>query len=213
MVTPDYFKVMRVTPIMGRAFTADDDKPGANPVTVVSHGFWQSRFGGDKDIVGKTITLDDRPYTVIGVMPQTFAHQGPPPLWLPIGPQNWKERDVRVAGNVIGRLKPGVSVDQARAEINTIAQQLAREYPVANAGANRVNVVSLQESITGNVTTALWILFGAVGLVLLIACANVANLLLARAATRRKEFAVRAALGATGVGSSDNYWSRVCSCP
>jgi putative ABC transport system permease protein len=197
MVAADYFKVMGTAPVRGRAFAAEDDRPGATPVTIISYAFWQKYFAGDTSVVGKTIALDDSAFTIIGVMPQDFAHQGPPPLWVPIGPMNWKDRDVRIGGNVIGRMKPGITIAQARADISAVARQLAQEHPVANAGANRVNVLSLQERLTGNVRTPLWILFGAVGLVLLIACGNLANLMLARAVTRRREFAIRAAMGAT----------------
>src|ERR1051325_6501975 len=164
MVTSDYFKVMRVTPMLGRDFTPEDDQPGAAAVTIISYGFWQRRFVGDPSIIGTQILLDDQPRSIIGVMPPGFAHQGPPPLWVLEGPQNWKARDVRNAGNVIARLKPGVTIDQARVEMNLISQQLRQEHPVANGGADIVNVVSLQESITGRGNTALKILFVAVAL-------------------------------------------------
>jgi putative ABC transport system permease protein len=201
MVSAEYFDVMRARPLLGRAFLREEDRPGGPPVTVLSYGFWQRRFGGDREVVGKTITLDDRPFTVVGVMPPEFRHYGPPPLWVLMGQwtgeKGWMERDVRVAGNVVARLKEGVTVEQARADMANVKEALTRESPYTNAG-HIVRVVPLHESMVGASRAPLLLLFGAVGCVLLIACANVANLLLARATTRRREFAIRAALGASG---------------
>lgn len=199
LVTAGFFETLGTNPFRGRTFTSQDYQPGNERVVVISHGLWQRRFGGDQNLVGQKLTLNGQPYTVVGVMPPEFQFPADREVWAPRvlleyhrqqrGPTYW---------NVIARLKPGVTINQAQDEMNAIAERLAIQYPDTNGGMGST-VVSLPEQLTGHVRSALWILLGAVGFVLLIACGNVANLLLVRGAERHREFAIRSALGAARV--------------
>ena len=195
-VTANYFDVFGVKPALGRAFAPEDEEAGRTQVVVISHGLWQRRFGADPAIVGKTITLDDQSFNVVGVAPGGFQPPQTAELWAPMAIRtSAKSRGANFLHSV-GRLKPGVTIQQAQADMDVIARRLGEQYPDTNANRN-LRLVPLHERMVVNIGQYLWVLFGAVGFVLLIACANVANLSLARAASRSKEIAVRAAIGAS----------------
>jgi len=197
VVSAGFFQTLGAEAALGRALLPEDDQEVNENVVVLSYPLWQSRFGADREIIGRTITLNGRPHTVVGVMPAGFDFpDAQTEIWRPMAmsPQATQNREGKWL-KVVGRLKPGVSLERASAAMNTIAGRLGESYPQTNAGWG-VNLIPLREELVAKVSLFLLTLFGAVLFVLLIACVNVANLLLARAATRRKENAIRAALGA-----------------
>jgi putative ABC transport system permease protein len=198
-VTPNFFATLGVKPLLGRTFLDGEDAGDGPHVAMLTYGAWQSDFGGDPHVIGRTITLNNKPATIVGVLPRDFqfAPSLAYPLWVPMHATGdlATRRSLRWM-NVFGRLAPGVTLAQARAEMDGITAQLAREYPQQD-GSTFVLMGTLREKVIGQIQPLLLVLFGAVGFVLLIACANVANLMMTRAAGRRKEFAVRTALGAS----------------
>ena len=196
-VTANFFQVIGLLPALGRTFTEAEDKVGGPALAVISDGIWQRVFQKDPSVLGRTVSLDNQPFTVIGVMPAAMSSPGAVDIWLPIMRRSpaWENRAWHPMIFGWGRLKAGVSVDQARAEMKAIAARLEKQYPETNAGQTVV-VTPLLESLVGDYRKNLFLLLSAVGLVLLIACANLANLFAARGAARAREFAIRSAVGA-----------------
>jgi len=197
-VSADFLPVLGVNPALGRSFLPEEDRRGAGGAVVLTYGLWKRRFGGDPQVLGRSIALTGRQYTVVGILPSDFRFHEQADLYVPI--EQWQSIELRDRQNhpglrAVARLKPGVSIAAAQAEMNAISHRLALDYPKTNAG-HGIAVSGMKQDVIGHVGPTLLLLLGAVSFVLVIACANVANLLLARSAARRTEFAIRTALGA-----------------
>jgi putative ABC transport system permease protein len=199
--SPALFRVLGVAPVAGRLFTDEEEQPGHERLILLSYGAWQRRFGGRADVAGQTLHLDGQTFEVVGVMPRTFqlpAGDRDVEMWSPLtlDVRSLQSRPHRMY-RVIGRLAPGATLAQAQSDMDAVARDIAKEHPEANAGWG-LRLVPAHEQVVGDIGKTLWVLFGAVVLVLLIACANIANLLLARSARAAKDFAIRASHTAPG---------------
>jgi predicted permease len=200
MISADFFKTLGVAPVLGRTFRADDDHLGAAPVVILGGEFWRREFGASGNVLGKSLVLNGASYTIIGVMPSGFRFYGQMrDIYTPIGQLSdpvFRDRHIDMSAHAIGRLDAGVTLAQAQADMDGVARNLAAAYPDADKDVD-ITLVSMKQDIVGNVQPILLVLLGAVGFLLLIACVNVANLLLARSVGRSREFAIRASLGAS----------------